>query len=97
METGDYQVLSDIQGMEDAWATWTSRSPAPSTASPPADGPQDQGLDFDILRQALEQARVARMHIWSKMLEVLPEPRPELSEYAPRILTITSTRRRSAS
>jgi polyribonucleotide nucleotidyltransferase len=47
-----------------------------------------KGLDFDILRKALEQAREGRMHIMGKMLEVLPEARQELSEFAPRILTI---------
>jgi polyribonucleotide nucleotidyltransferase len=47
-----------------------------------------KGLDFDILRKALEQAREGRMHIMGKMLAVLPESRQELSEFAPRILTI---------
>ncbi len=46
------------------------------------------GLTFDILSQALEQAREGRLHILKKMLEVLDAPRPELSPWAPRIETI---------
>ena len=39
----------------------------------------------DILAQALQQAKPARIHIISKMKEALPAPRPDLSPYAPRI------------
>jgi polyribonucleotide nucleotidyltransferase len=47
-----------------------------------------QGLERAILEQALDQAREGRLHILGKMLETLPAPRPELSQYAPRITTI---------
>jgi polyribonucleotide nucleotidyltransferase len=47
-----------------------------------------QGLERQILERALEQAREGRLHILGKMLETLPAPRPELSQYAPRITTI---------
>ncbi len=47
-----------------------------------------KGLDFDILRQALEQAQTGRLFILGKMLEVLPEPREAMSPHAPRILTV---------
>lgn len=47
-----------------------------------------EGISSDLMRQALEQARVGRLHILNKMLEVLPKPRPEISPYAPRIYTI---------
>jgi polyribonucleotide nucleotidyltransferase len=43
------------------------------------------GLKPSILAQALEQAKAGRAHILSKMLEALPEPRKEMSPYAPRI------------
>jgi len=46
------------------------------------------GLDGDTLRRALLQARDARMKILDKMEEALPEPRAELSPYAPRISII---------
>ncbi|HEY8424368.1 MAG TPA: S1 RNA-binding domain-containing protein, partial [Clostridia bacterium] len=43
--------------------------------------------DKDILEKALEQARVGRLHILQKMLEVLPAPRTQLSKYAPKIIS----------
>jgi polyribonucleotide nucleotidyltransferase len=46
------------------------------------------GVTFDILRDALEQAKEGRTHILGKMAEVITEPASELSEYAPRITSI---------
>ena len=46
------------------------------------------GLTFDIMREALEQAREGRLHILKEMAKVLDRPRPELSRWAPRIVTI---------
>jgi polyribonucleotide nucleotidyltransferase len=42
-----------------------------------------------LMRQALEQARRGRLFILDRMREALPEPRPALSQYAPRIFTMT--------
>ncbi|HBG17143.1 MAG TPA: hypothetical protein DDW93_10215, partial [Firmicutes bacterium] len=42
------------------------------------------GISKKILQQALEQARKGRLFILGKMLEAIPEPRIELSAYAPR-------------
>jgi polyribonucleotide nucleotidyltransferase len=47
-----------------------------------------EGLDFPIVAQALDKARIARLHILDIMEKALPQPRSELSKYAPRILTI---------
>jgi polyribonucleotide nucleotidyltransferase len=47
-----------------------------------------QGLSKPILQQALEQAREGRLFILDKMLESITEPRPEISPYAPKILTL---------
>jgi len=47
-----------------------------------------ESINFDIMRQALSQAKEARNYILDKMDEVIKEPRPEISEYAPRITTI---------
>jgi polyribonucleotide nucleotidyltransferase len=44
-----------------------------------------KGLTADILAKALEQAKPARIHILNKMKEAIAEPRPDLSQYAPRI------------
>jgi polyribonucleotide nucleotidyltransferase len=47
-----------------------------------------QGLDLSIVRQALQKARAARLHILDIMAQTLAEPRTQLSPYAPRIITI---------
>ncbi|PKP11767.1 MAG: polyribonucleotide nucleotidyltransferase [Bacteroidetes bacterium HGW-Bacteroidetes-4] len=47
------------------------------------------GLPYEVLEQALEQAKVGRLHILGKMLETLPEPRPEFKAHAPRVVTLT--------
>jgi polyribonucleotide nucleotidyltransferase len=46
------------------------------------------GLSRKILEDALEQAREARLYILEHMVKVLPEPRDDVSEFAPRIVTI---------
>ena len=46
------------------------------------------GVSIDIMRQALAQAREARLHVLGKMAEIIKGPRPELSPHAPRFLTI---------
>ncbi len=47
------------------------------------------GLSRAILERALEQAKEGRLHILRCMRETLPAPRPELSQWAPRITTLT--------
>jgi polyribonucleotide nucleotidyltransferase len=47
-----------------------------------------EGLDLNIMREALDQAREGRMHILGEMNKALSAPRPELSPYAPRIVTV---------
>ena len=60
-----------------------------ATASPPCRWTSRSAASrFEILADALEQARRGRLFILDKMLATLPEPRAELSPYAPRIFTI---------
>ena len=88
-ETGDYVVLSDIQGVEDHLGDMDFKVAGSGHGITALQMDlKVKGLDFEILRIALEQARQGRMHIMEKMLEVLPESREELSAYAPRILTV---------
>ena len=47
-----------------------------------------EGLDLKIMEQALEKARKGRLHILKEMSKVLGAPRPDLSQYAPRIFTM---------
>lgn len=46
------------------------------------------GINTELMRQALEQARAGRLHILERMNEALAAPRPDLAAYAPRIFTI---------
>jgi len=47
-----------------------------------------EGLDFQIVKEALAQAREGRVHILGEMAKALAEPRADLSKYAPRIVTM---------
>jgi polyribonucleotide nucleotidyltransferase len=47
-----------------------------------------QGIAPDLLHKAMTQAREARLFILGKMLDVMSEPRADISQYAPRIITI---------
>ncbi|MGV8073090.1 MAG: polyribonucleotide nucleotidyltransferase [Syntrophobacteraceae bacterium] len=46
------------------------------------------GIDRQVLQKALEQARSGRIHILGKMREAIEAPRPEMSPYAPRVVSI---------
>ena len=47
------------------------------------------GLPYEILEKALDQARRGRLHIMNIIKETLPEPRPDLKPHAPRMVTLT--------
>jgi polyribonucleotide nucleotidyltransferase len=47
-----------------------------------------QGLSKPIMQEALEQARKGRLHILGKMAETITEARPEISPYAPKIISM---------
>ena len=47
-----------------------------------------EGLDFRLIAEALEKAKKARLHILDIMDSAIPQPRSQLSKYAPRIITI---------
>ncbi len=87
--SGRYAVLTDITGKEDAYGDMDFK------VTGTADGVTALQMDIkvpgitnEILRDALEQARQARLHILGKMTEVISASRSELSPYAPRITTI---------
>lgn len=87
-ETNDkVAVLSDIQGLEDFLGDMDFKvAGTPEGITAIQMDIKIKGIDKQILEKALEQARVGRIHILNKMLEVLPAPRPELSKYAPKII-----------
>ncbi len=87
-ETGAYKILSDIQGLEDALGDMDFKVAGTEHGITALQMDlKIKGLDFEILRQALAQAKEGRLYILGKMMDVIPEARLEMSEYAPRILT----------
>ena len=87
--TSEFAILSDIQGMEDFLGDMDFK----------VTGTEDgvtaiqmdikvHGLSREILEKALKQAKEGRMYIMGKMLEEIEAPRPELSKYAPRAMTM---------
>ncbi len=82
-------ILSDIQGMEDFLGDMDFKVTGTEVGVTAIQMDiKVHGLSREILERALEQARVGRMHIMKQMLEEIPEPRKELSKYAPRSLTM---------
>lgn len=85
-----YSILTDILGSEDHLGDMDFK--VAGTAEGITALQMDikmQGLDFSIMSQALEQARGARLAILDKILEVIPEPRADLKDHAPRITIVT--------
>lgn len=88
-EGKNYKILSDIQGMEDFAGDMDFK----------VTGTKDgitalqmdikvKGLSLELLREALAQAKEGRDFIMAEMLKVVPEPRKEMSKFAPMILTL---------
>jgi len=89
MEGNRYAILSDIAGAEDHYGDMDFK----------VTGTEDGitalqmdikigGINAMILQEALEQAKKGRMHILEIMDKAIAEPREEISQYAPRIITI---------
>ena len=88
-DDGSYTILTDIAGAEDHYGDMDLK------VAGTRDGITALQMDIkvarvttEILREALEQARRARLFILDRMLETLPEPRAAISAYAPRIFTM---------
>ena len=85
--TSRYAILSDIQGMEDFLGDMDFKvTGTPDGVTALQMDIKVHGLSREILEQALNQAKEGRAHILENMLEELPEPRKELSPYAPRVI-----------
>jgi polyribonucleotide nucleotidyltransferase len=90
LEGKDYAILTDIAGAEDHYGDMDFKVAGSHQGI--------TGLQMDIkvpnvttkiMKEALEQARRARLSILDKMTAVIAEPRKEMSQYAPRIYTLT--------
>lgn len=83
-------ILTDIQGMEDFLGDMDFKVAGTKDGITAIQMDiKINGIDRDILKQALAQAHDGRQFILGKMAETIAEPRPELSEYAPRIITFS--------
>jgi len=84
-----YSVLTDIQGMEDHLGDMDFKvaGTAKGVTALQMDIKID-GLSRNILEEALQQAKAGRMIILDHMMSTISQPREELSEYAPKIITI---------
>jgi polyribonucleotide nucleotidyltransferase len=88
-EGDDYVVLTDIAGVEDHLGDMDFKVAGTSEGITALQMDiKITGVTFDILRDALTQALEARTFILGEMAKVISEPRAELSEHAPRIMTV---------
>jgi polyribonucleotide nucleotidyltransferase len=88
-EGDDYIVLSDIAGVEDHLGDMDFKVAGTERGITALQMDiKISGVTFDILRDALAQAKEGRTHILGTMGEAIGEPRAELSRYAPRITSI---------
>jgi len=89
-ETKKYAILSDILGDEDHLGDMDFK--VTGTRDGITATQMDikvEGLSFEVLAKALDQAKRGRLHILGIMEEVISEPRPELKPHAPRIEMLT--------
>jgi polyribonucleotide nucleotidyltransferase len=88
-EGDDYIVLTDIAGVEDHLGDMDFKVAGTERGITALQMDiKITGVTFEIMRDALAQALEARTFILGKMGEVIPAPRSELSEHAPRISTV---------
>ncbi len=86
-ETGEFKVLTDIQGLEDFLGDMDFK--VAGTVNGITAIQMDikiKGISEEIMHTAINQANEGRQFILSKMLEIVPEVAPSLSKYAPKIL-----------
>ena len=86
-ETGRVAIMSDIQGLEDFLGDMDFKVAGTKDGITAIQMDiKIKGINEEILRTALEQARQGRLFILNKMAECIAEPRKELSKYAPKII-----------
>ena len=86
--TGEFRVMTDIQGLEDFLGDMDFK--VAGTMKGITAIQMDikiKGISEEIMHTAIEQANEGRQFILGKMLECVPEVAPELSKYAPRIIS----------
>jgi polyribonucleotide nucleotidyltransferase len=88
-EGDEIRILTDIQGIEDFLGDMDFKVAGTDTGITALQlDMKIAGLPLEVVAQAINQARPARLHILSKMLEAISAPRQDLSPFAPRLLTL---------
>jgi len=88
-EGEQYAILTDIAGAEDHFGDMDFKVAGTKDGITALQMDiKIRGITPQIMAEALNQARAARLEVLSKMLESLPEPRPQYSPYAPRIYAL---------
>ena len=89
-ETGEWRTFTDIQGVEDFHGEMDFKVAGTSEGITAIQMDlKNKGLTMEIIADALERCRVARMQILNEvMLPCIAEPRPEVSEYAPKMISM---------
>lgn len=88
-ENGQYAILTDILGMEDHLGDMDFKVAGTEMGVTALQMDiKIKGITSQIMAQALEQARQARLHILDKIKEAIPAPRADLKPHAPRITVI---------
>lgn len=89
LEDHGFAILSDILGIEDALGDMDFKITGDHTGITAFQMDiKVEGITIEIMRTALEQAKHGRIHILDKMLEACPKSREQMSEHAPRIVTL---------
>ena len=89
MEGDQYAILTDIAGAEDHYGDMDFKVAGTATGITALQMDiKVGGVTAEIMAQALEQARKARLFLLDRMLETIPEPRTAISPYAPRIYSM---------
>ncbi len=88
-EGEEIRILTDIQGIEDFLGDMDFKVAGTDTGITALQMDMKiDGLSMEVVSKAIMQALPARLHILDKMLATIREPRPELSPFAPRLLTL---------
>ena len=88
-DTGRFKVLTDLQDVEDGPGGMDFKITGTKDGITAIQmDTKTLGLSWDIVKQTIAQARVARLELLNAMTAVIPDPRKDLSPYAPRIETI---------
>jgi len=88
-ESGNYKILTDIKELEDFCGDLDFKVAGTKQGVTALQMDMKvKGLSLEILKEALEQGKEGRAFILAEMLKALPEPKKELSEYAPRAINL---------